>query len=203
MRVILSPSSDSGNDPDIAVVARSLAGPEGESVRLRDLCEAAFRRPLSEGEVYLLRKALLGHAPDLLVRNDEAPAPVVGYVCVGKTVLPAGERRVIAVTDHINLAWRSPLTGRNDDRLGPRFPVVAGMYEAELVSSRVGPETPWLVESGVVAGVIDDRRLLAFESRMILEQGLAAVSSELVPVALLAAHLGFRLAAAVVVAREE
>ena len=107
------------------------------------------------------------------------------------------------MTDHVNLAWRSPLTGRNDDRLGPRFPVVAGMYEPELVSSRIGSEALLSAEQGVVAGVRDDRRLLAFESRMVREQALAAVSSELVPVALLAAHLGFRLAAAVVVAREE
>lgn len=203
MRVLLSPSFSSGNDPDIAALARSLAGPEGEAVLLRELSEAAFRRPLSGGEVHLLRKALLGSDPDLAVENDEARAPVVGYVCAGKTTLSAGKRRVIAVTDHVNLAWRSPLTGRNDDRLGPRFPVVAGMYEPGLVSSRVGPETSLPVESGAVAGVCDDRRLLAFESRMVREQGLAAVSSELVPVALLAAHLGIRLAAAVVVAREE
>jgi hypothetical protein len=184
-------------------MARSLAGLEGELVPLRELSEAAFRRPLSEGEVYLLRKALLGLSPDLSVRKDEAPAAVVGYVCAGKTAVPTKKRRVIVVTDHVNLAWRSPLTGRNDDRMGPRFPVVAGIYEPELVSSRVGPELSLLVELGVVAGVCDDRRLLAFESRMLREQGLSAVSSELVPVALLAAHLGIRLAAAVVVAGEE
>jgi purine-nucleoside phosphorylase len=103
----------------------------------------------------------------------------------------------------VNLTWRSPLTGRNNDRLGPRFPVIAGMYEPGLVLSRVGPEVGLPVELGVVAGVRDHRCLLEFESRMVREQDLAAFSSELVPVALVAAHLGIRLAAAVVVLEEE
>lgn len=202
MRVLLSPRSATGSDPDVAAVGRALAGPDGEAVPLRELSEASFRRPLSEGEVYVLRQALLGIDPDLLLEQDEARPPVVGYVCAG-TALPGGERRVIAVADHVNLTWRSPLTGRNDDRLGPRFPVVAGMYEPGLVLSRVGLEPSLPVRQGVVAGVRDDRRLSEFESRMVRERDLAAVSSELVPVALLAAHLGIRLAAAVVVAREE
>lgn len=203
MRVLLSPRCDSGKDAAVAAVARAMAGPEGEAIAFRGLSEEAFLRPLSEGEIYLVRKALLGLDPDLFVRKDEAPAPVVGYVCAGKPVVPGATRRVIAVADHVNLGWRSPLTGRNDDRLGPRFPVIAGMYEPGLVSSRVGSEALLPIEQGVVAGVRDDRRLLGFESRMVREQGPAALSSELVPVALLAAHLGIRLAAAVVVAREE
>ncbi len=158
---------------------------------------------MSESEIYLLRKALLGLDPDLYVAKDESSAPVVGYVCAGKAVLPCAARRVIAVRDHVNLTWRSPLTGRNDDRLGPRFPIVAGMYDPLMVLDRVESGALLSAEQGVVAGVRDDRRLLGFESRMVREQGLAAVTTELVPVALLAAHLGIRLAAAVVVAREE
>ena len=77
------------------------------------------------------------------------------------------------------------------------------MYEPELVLSRVGRRLLLPAGQGVIAGVHDDRLLSEFESRMIREQGLAAVSSELVPVALLAVHLGMRLAAAVVVASEE
>jgi hypothetical protein len=203
VRVLLSPLSEPGSDAVVAAVAQALAGPDGESVPLRGLSEASFRRSLSEGEIYLLRRALLGLDPDLLGGKDEVRPPVVGYVCAGKAVLPSGEGTVIAVADHVNLTWRSPLTGQNDDRLGRRFPVIAGMYEPGLVLSRVGPGVTLPVELGVVAGVRDDRCLLEFESRMVHEQDLAAFSSELVAVALLAAHLGIRLAAAVVVMEEK
>ena len=203
MRVLLGPQSDPRSDADVASVARALAGQDGELVPLRELRQESFRRRLSGGEIYLLRRALLGFDPDLLAEKDEASATVVGYVCSGRAALDGGERKVIAVTDHVNLTWQSPLTGNNDDRLGPRFPVVAGMYEPGLVLSRVSLEAVLPVEQGVVAGVRDDRGLLEFESRMVREQSLAAVSSELVPVALLAAHLGIRLAAAVVVPGEQ
>lgn len=203
MRVLSSSLSDPLSGAAVVAVAQALAGPDGDSAPLRELKAESFRRILSEGEIYLLRRALLGFDPDLLGRKDEVRAPVVGYVCAGKSVLPGGESRVIAVTDHVNLTWKSPLTGRNDDGLGPRFPVVSGMYEPGLVMSRVGPVETLPVEQGAVAGVLDDKCLLDFESRMVREQNLAAFSSELVPVALLAAHLGIRLAAAVVVPKEQ
>ena len=199
MRVILSPAIDDWGRSLTADLAGRLAGDEGEVVSLRGLSPMAFRRPLSSGEIHLLRWALLGADPDLHVRTDEAPASVVGYVCSGRRVAPGGIAEVVAVADHVNLTWRSPLTGVNDDRLGPRFPVVAGVYVPEMVVERVGPGGSPAVGQEVVAGVRDDRSLLEFELEMVCKRGLRTVSSELVPVALLAAHMGMRLAAAVVI----
>jgi hypothetical protein len=139
---------------------------------------------------------------------SEAPAGAATAAASATFPAPAGlpDAGVIAVSDHANLTWESPLTGSNDDSLGPRFPVTAGLYEPTLAAARLVP--PFPARQGVVAGVRDELDLTPFESRVVaagfLEEGqeFAAVSSELVPVAILAAHLGFRVAAGVVVPAE-
>jgi purine-nucleoside phosphorylase len=42
---------------------------------------------------------------------------------------------LVAVSDHINFTGQNPLTGPNDDRLGPRFPDMSTLYDATLRSS--------------------------------------------------------------------
>ncbi len=69
------------------------------------------------------------------------------------------------------------------------------MYRPEAV--RVAPADVAFL--GVVAGVRDDRRLTAFEAEVVVRHGIRAVSSELVAVSILAAHMGFKVAAVVVV----
>ena len=108
-----------------------------------------------------------------------------------------GLTRLVAVTDHANLTWRSPLTGPNDDRLGPSFPSMIGVYVPEVVSDRVPAGEGMIVVPGVVAGVLDDDRPSGFEAEAAGMLGCAALSSELVPVVIVAAHLGLRVAAAV------
>lgn len=183
MRVALSPGAEAlawGLD-----VAEAQAGSKVEVAVLSRLGAKNLRRSLSRAEVQIVRAALAG---------DEL---LVGYVCAG-TAVPgvclAGVRSVV-VTDHVNLTWRSPLTGPNDERFGPRFPVVAGVYRPEAVL--VVPERGSLL--GVVAGVRDDRRLTAFEAEVVVRHGIQAVSSELVAVSIVAAHMGLRLAAVVLV----
>lgn len=39
---------------------------------------------------------------------------------------------LIAISDHLNLAGKNPLTGPNDDRLGPRFPDMSDVYSPAL-----------------------------------------------------------------------
>jgi hypothetical protein len=168
-------------------------------VPLSGLTPASFGRRLTSGETHLVRTALLGFDPADAGRTDETPASVVGYVCAGRPAVSDDGFDVVAVTDHVNLTWRSPLTGRNDGSLGPRFPVVAGVYVPGLVLERLGTQERPAVRPMVVAGVRDVRVWNEFEREIIQGQGLEAVSSELVPVALLAAHLGTRLAAVVLV----
>jgi hypothetical protein len=195
-----------------AAVARALAGADGEVVCLERLGVSDLSRPLSQAEVASLRRALHtdGH-PGSGASNDGPPA-VVGYVCEGVELANAGPeirrpvgslrgsespRQMVAVTDHVNLTWRSPLTGPNDDAVGPRFPSMTGIYEAEAVLERVEAEGGMIARSGVVAGVGDDQRLDAYERETAQAGRYSAVSSELVPVTIVAAHMGLRIAAAV------
>ena len=137
----------------------------------------------------------------------------IGYVCRGRLVGARASARagaggtathpdcaaqVIAVTDHVNLTWRSPLIGPNDDSAGPRFPAMTGIYLPDLTAGRLSTCEGMIVKAGIVAGVFDESRPNAFEHETIEAQAYAAASSELVPVIILAAHMGLRVAAAVV-----
>ncbi|MCL5734005.1 MAG: hypothetical protein M1274_00205 [Actinobacteria bacterium] len=211
MRVLLTPSASAESDAAgvvaMGTIAAALAGSESEVVTLSGLTWASFCRPLTGAEVYSIRAALLGADPDRLPESDEAQPAVVGYVCWGKGLAvgstAGAEARVIAVADHVNLAWRSPLIGPNDDHLGPRFPVTAGMYDPEVVVRRLRGTVDLSLKRGIVGGVRDTSSMLEFEAQMAQSQQMDAVSSQLLPVALLAAHLGIHLAAAVVVGGED
>lgn len=41
---------------------------------------------------------------------------------------------VMVITDHINLFPENPLRGRNDEKLGPRFPAMTEAYSSRLIS---------------------------------------------------------------------
>src|SRR5450759_1598258 len=107
MRVLLSPGAEAlarGLE-----VAEALAGSRFAVAMLSERGVRNLRRPLSRSEVQVVRAAVAG---------DEL---LVGYVCAG-TALPGGcpaDVRSVVVTDHVNLTWRSPLTGPNDERFGP------------------------------------------------------------------------------------
>jgi hypothetical protein len=213
MRVLVGPRVDLSKDAVAAAVARALAGADGEVVCLERLGVSDLSRPLSQAEVALLRRALHtdGH-PGSAASNDGPPAVTVGYVCGGVELADAGPddrrpvgslrgsespRQMVAVTDHANLTWRSPLTGTNDESVGPRFPSMTGIYKVEAVLERVGAQGGMIVRSGVVAGVVDDQRLDAYERETAQAGQYSAVSSELVPVAIVAAHMGLGIAAVV------
>jgi len=199
MRVVLSPGAEmlAGG----IEAAGALAGAEGTVAVLSQLGVRNVRRPLSRAEVQVVRGALLGVArtdgslPRSSVATDEEL--LIGYVCSG-TASPTGWAtgvRSVVVADHVNLTWDSPLTGPNDEGFGLRFPVIAGVYRPEAASITFGGGSP----VGVVAGVCDDRRLTAFESEVVVQHGMPAVSSELTAVSIVAAHMGLRVVAVVVV----
>ncbi len=70
---------------------------------------------------------------------------------------------------------------------------MTGLYQPAGVRSCDGAR---VYSSGVVAaGVADARRLTRFEARAVREGGWPIVSDSLVPVAIVAAYYGMRLAA--------
>lgn len=208
MRVLVGPRVDLRSGGVTAALAERLAGPEGTVVSLREVGVGNLSRRLSAAEVHLLRGAMLGGDPEQCAKagwgQGRGRVGIVGYVCrgagLGSGDAAAGAVRLVAVTDHANLTWRSPLIGPNDDRLGPRFPSMTGVYAPEVVSGPAQSGEGMIVLPGTVAGVLDDAWLTGFEAEMASAQGCAAVSSELVPVVIVAAHLGLRVAAAVLIA---
>ena len=74
---------------------------------------------------------------------------------------------------------------------------MTGIYSPEMVVDRLAVEGI-IVRPAIVAGVSDDHCLNAFEAEVIRTEAYQAASSELVPVAIVAAHMGVRLAAVVV-----
>ena len=98
------------------------------------------------------------------------------------------------------------MAGPNVENIGARrlYQIVEAVtseisFDApELVRERLGAEQGIIVTLGVVAGVSHVERLDAFETETVQVSCYSAVSSELLPVAIVAAHMGLRIAAAVV-----
>lgn len=100
---------------------------------------------------------------------------------------------LIAVSDHVNLALASPLSGRWPEGVPRTFPALTGIYQPRVVRARGGAR---IYSAGVVvAGVGDALRLTPFESGAVHEGGYSAVSDTLVPAAIIAAYYGLTLAA--------
>ncbi len=203
MRVIVAPGAQAAGDDLVASVARSLAGPEGEVVSLAVAGLAHPSRSLTPAQVHMVRAALLGRDPSGRDMDSERDGTRVGYVCTGQrrgatALRGAGADRVVAVVDHLGLSWDSPLRGPNDDGLGPRFPRTDAVYVPETVQNRLRGGPGVTIPLATVVGVRDDKALTEWEREMVDALDLRVVSVELVPVAVIAAHLGLRLAAAVV-----
>ena len=197
MRVLLSPGAEGLTDgPGLAA---RLAG-SAPVVSLRAAGIATLRRALSPAEVHAVRKALLGLGSGEALRARPEGESLVGFVCAGRKVRVGGPGSeevfgaVVAISDHVNLTWSSPLRGPNDDVLGPRFPVMAGLYRAEVVLDVWGEAV-----ASVVGCVGDAEKLGGLESWAIVDQEIGWVSDELAQVAIVAAHLGYRVAAALLV----
>jgi hypothetical protein len=186
MRVVVALGAEAAGDTRAATVARTLAGHDGEVVALPVAGPVFPSRQLTPAEVHLVREVLVG--------GDT----IVGYVCAGREVGGSATEGVVAVADHVGLTWDSPLRGPNDDRLGPRFPRTDGVYAPEVVQERLASGLSATISVATVAGVRDHTDLTTWEREMVDALHIRAVSSGLVPVAVIAAHLGFRLAAVVI-----
>jgi purine-nucleoside phosphorylase len=103
---------------------------------------------------------------------------------------------LMAITDHLNLSGFNPLTGHNDDRLGPRFPDMTAAYDPRLINL--------LVEAGAKAGVGVQRGVYSMlsgptyetpaEIRMLRVLGGDAVGMSTVPEVIAARHMGIKVA---------
>lgn len=102
---------------------------------------------------------------------------------------------VVILDDHINLMFRSPLIGLNDERLGPRFPDMSCPYDVQLVqlALRIAGQQDLPAHRGVYAGVTGPNYETRAEYRLLRRLGADVVGMSTVPEVLAAVHAGMRI----------
>jgi purine-nucleoside phosphorylase len=99
------------------------------------------------------------------------------------------------ITDHISFATANPLMGRNDNRLGPRFPDMSEPYKKDLI--RKAKEVAALnhidVKEGVYFGVTGPTFETRAEYMMIHVLGGDAVGMSTVQEVIAAVHAGMEV----------
>lgn len=101
---------------------------------------------------------------------------------------------LVLIADHLNLQGTSPLVGRNDDSLGPRFPDLSDAYDpglralAHAAAERIGQS----LAEGVYAAWLGPAFETPAEIRMIRALGGDLVGMSTVPEVIAARHMGVR-----------
>lgn len=173
--------------------AIGVAGHGGEVVlgRLNGLPVAclAGRKHTYEGDPAAMRvpirtlKAIGAEA--LLVTN-----------AAGSLRADVGPGRLMLISDHINMLGSNPLTGPNDDDVGPRFPSMRDAYDLELRAALHGAATAIGIElaEGVYLATAGPTFETPAEIRAFRVLGADAVGMSTVPEVILARHCGLRVA---------
>lgn len=97
---------------------------------------------------------------------------------------------VMVIEDQINLMFRNPLVGINDDQLGPRFPDMCGPYEAGLIDAAmsIARQENFVAHRGVYVGMLGPTYETRAEYRMLRRIGGHAVGMSTVPEVIAAVH---------------
>ena len=103
----------------------------------------------------------------------------------------------VMISDHLNLTGRSPLTGPNDDRIGPRFPDMSEVYSRRLRAELGGifEDRGVPVYEGVYAWFPGPSYETPAEVRMARTMGADLVGMSTVPEAIAARHMGANVVA--------
>ena len=103
--------------------------------------------------------------------------------------------KLVNITDHINLAGHNPLTGPNDDRLGPRFPDLTEVYDDRLRQSTrlAAGDANFDIDEGVYAWFAGPSYETPAEVRMARTLGADLVGMSTAPEAIAARHMGARV----------
>lgn len=140
--------------------------------------------------------------------------PMDDVVFAVRTAVAAGARRVlltnaaggvneayrpgelVIIRDHLNLAGKNPLTGPNDDRLGPRFPDMTDVYTATLRRTLVDVFTGegLTPHEGVYAWFSGPTYETPAEVEMARRLGADLVGMSTVPEAIAVRHMGAEVA---------
>jgi xanthosine phosphorylase len=135
-------------------------------------------------------------APVRALRRAGAEALLVTNAA-GSLRAENGPGSLMAIADHINLLGVNPLTGPNDDAIGPRFPSLRDAYDPELrarlqaAAARLGLVLP----EGVYLATAGPSFETPAEIRAFRTLGADAVGMSTVPEVILARHAGLRAVA--------
>jgi len=99
---------------------------------------------------------------------------------------------LVLISDHINLQGSNPLTGPNDDALGPRFPDMSEAYSLAYreTAKQVGRELGIRLNEGVYAAVLGPSYETPAEIRYLRAIGADMVGMSTVPEVIAANHTG-------------
>jgi len=102
---------------------------------------------------------------------------------------------LLAITDHVNLTGKSPLSGPNIDAWGPRFPDMSRVYAERLLDLAVSEAMRLGIrlERGVYAGVFGPQLETPAETRMLRLLGADAVGMSTVMEVIAARHMGMEV----------
>lgn len=101
---------------------------------------------------------------------------------------------LVLISDHVNLMGASPLVGRNDDDLGPRFPDLSDAYDPELrrlaheIAELLGLDLP----EGVYVAWLGPQFETPAEIRLMRAVGGDLAGMSTVPEVIAARHMGIR-----------
>ena len=103
--------------------------------------------------------------------------------------------QLVLISDHLNLLGANPLTGPNDDSLGPRFPDMSEAYSREYreIAKQAGAGLGVTLEEGVYAAVPGPSYETPAEIRYLRTIGADLVGMSTVPETIAANHLGLKV----------
>src|SRR3954470_24932371 len=103
---------------------------------------------------------------------------------------------LMRITDHINFTGRNPLTGPNEEQLGPRFPDLTHAYDARLATAleEAARSAGQTLRAGVYVQMTGPSYETPAEVRMARVLGADAVGMSTVPEVIAAAQMGLPVA---------
>ena len=108
---------------------------------------------------------------------------------------------LMIIDDHINMLPGNPLTGKNYEEFGPRFPDMSRPYDPVFINKleRIARRHNIVVNKGVYVAWIGPSLATRAEYRFIKIMGADAVGMSTVPEVIVANHQGMRVAAVSVI----
>ncbi|MFC3772006.1 purine-nucleoside phosphorylase [Paenibacillus sp. GCM10012303] len=102
---------------------------------------------------------------------------------------------LMLIRDHLNLMFRNPLIGRNEEALGVRFPDMSQAYSARLLESarEAADQLGIRLQEGVYAGLLGPTYETPAEIKMLRTLGADAVGMSTVPEVIAARHAGIEV----------